>query len=117
MKRAFYLASILAAFSVLTMVNAALAQNQKGSESSETRTAVQKKNGQTVPKGASVIGHLESRDRIITVSKGPKGPLYTIKTKDGKILATRIDEKSLQAKYPDIYHQVKTGIAGNDARL
>jgi hypothetical protein len=115
MKRVCLVGSIFVV--ILMTAGTAPAQSHKTSERSETKATAQKKNGQTVPKGASVIGHLESRDRIITVSKGPKGPLYTITTKDGKILATRIDEKSLQAKYPDLYHQVKTGIAGNDARL
>ena len=115
MKRVCLVGSIFVV--ILMTAGTTPAQSHKTSESSETKTTAQKKNGQAAPQGASVIGHLESRDRIITVSKGPKGPLFTITTKDGKILATRIDEKRLQAKYPDLFHQVKTGIAGNDARL
>ena len=117
MKRAYFLASLLSVFAIFAMVDAALAQNQKDSEKSKTNAAVQGKNGQSAPSGAPVIGHLESRDRIITITKGPKGPLYTVKTKDGKIIAKKIDEKNLQAKYPDIYHQIKSGVAANDAGL
>jgi hypothetical protein len=117
MKRVFLVGSLFVVATVLTTLGTAPAQSHKTSDIPGTKSTAQKKSGQTVPQGASVIGHLESKDRIITVSKGPKGPLYTITTKDGKILATKIDEKSLQAKYPDLYHQVKTGIAGNDARL
>ena len=117
MKRMYFLASFFAVFAFFTVAEAALAQNQKDSEKSKTNAAVQGKNGQSAPSGAPVIGHLESRDRIITITKGPKGPLYTVKTKDGKIIAKKIDEKNLQAKYPDIYHQIKSGVAANDATL
>ena len=117
MNRLYFLASLLATFVVFTMAGTALAQNQKNSGSSKTNTTAQEKTGQSVPSGTSVIGHMESRDRIVTITKGPKGPLYTVKTKDGKIIAKKIDEKNLQAKYPDIYHQIKSGVAGNDAGL
>jgi hypothetical protein len=42
MKRAYFLASVLSAFVLITMADTALAQNQKSSESSERKTAVQK---------------------------------------------------------------------------
>ncbi len=64
-----------------------------------------------------VIGSLQSRDKVVTISQGPKGIVYTVQNKNGKILAHRIKEKDLQAKYPGIYSQVKTGLAGNGAFL
>ena len=118
MKRVHSLACVLAAFVVfIIMAFTALSQNQKNIESSKTSTTAHGKTEQSAPNGTSVIGHLERRDKIITITKGPKGPLYTVKTKDGKIIAKKIDEKNLQAKYPDIYHQIKSGVAGNDATL
>ena len=116
MKAAYLLASVLAAFVIIAITDTVPAQDQKNSEGTKTNT-VEKKTGQPVANGTSSIGHLESRNRIITISKGPKGPLYTVKTKDGKIIAKKIDEKNLQAKYPDIYQQIKSGVAGNDATL
>ncbi len=120
MRRVFWLTNFLAAFVAilgLTLAGSTLARNQKSTESSGTSVQKQKKSEQTEPNRAVVIGHLKSKDRIITVTKGPKGPLYTIKSKEGKILETKIDDKSLQAKYPDIYHQIKSGIAADDARI
>jgi hypothetical protein len=64
-----------------------------------------------------VIGHLQSRDKIVTISLGPKGAVYTIKNKAGRILAAQIQEKDLQDKYPSIYYQITSGVAGNDAIL
>ena len=77
----------------------------------------QKKGRQAASTEQAVIGHLQSRNRIVTVTRGPKGVFYTIKTKDGKTLATKLGEKDLQAKYPDVYYQIKSGVAANDATL
>ncbi len=73
--------------------------------------------GHDKEKKDNVIGYLHTRDRIVTIVRGPNGIVYTIKTKTGKTLATKIREKDLQAKYPDVYRQVKDGLAGNDATL
>ena len=73
---------------------------------------------QNAPAGKYVVlGSLQSRDKIVTISQGPKGIVYTVQNKDGKILANRLKEKDLQAKYPAVYNQVKSGLAGNDATL
>lgn len=73
--------------------------------------------GQDKGKKDNVIGYLHTRDKIVTIVREPNGTVYTIKTKSGKTLATRIREEDLQAKYPDVYRQVKDGRAGNDATL
>jgi hypothetical protein len=74
-------------------------------------------NGQDKGKEDNVIGYLHTRDKIITIVRGPNGTVYTIKTKSGKTLATKARERDLQAKFPDVYRQVKDGLAGNDATL
>lgn len=118
MKREFSIWIVVVTTTILVALATVLAQNSKTTgKKPEPQGTAQGNTGQTVPQGKSVIGHLESRDRIITVNQGTKGPLYTITTKEGKVLASKMDEKSLQAKYPDLYHQVKDGVAGNDARL
>ena len=64
-----------------------------------------------------LIGYLEKNGQIIAVYAGDEGPLYTIKTKDGTIVAEKIDEKQLQAKHPDLYRDLQSAVAGNDASL
>ena len=38
-------------------------------------------------------------------------------TKEGKIIAARLGKQELLARFPDLYQGIKTGAAGNDARL
>ena len=75
------------------------------------------KKPQMTPNNSIVIGYMQSRDRVVTISQGPEGTVYTIKNKDGKALAENISEKDLKEKYPSVYSQVKYGLAGNDATL
>jgi len=75
------------------------------------------KKPQVTDQNSVVIGYMQSRDRIVTISREPKGTVYTIKNKDGKVLAENINEKDLKEKYPSVYSQVKYGLAGNDATL
>lgn len=65
----------------------------------------------------NVIGFLEMRGKTITITRESNGTFYTIKSKDGKTLAAKLKEKDLQARFPEIYNQVKFGLAGNDATL
>jgi hypothetical protein len=53
----------------------------------------------------SIIGHLESKGRIITIYAGSQ-PCYTVRTKDGKILAERISLRELNAKFPELRRAV-----------
>jgi hypothetical protein len=90
---------------------------QTGGEKSHASADFQSAEQNKTEKDKSIAGFLHTRDKIITIRHGADGPLYTIKTKNGKTLATNIGEKDLQAKYPDIYRNVKEGRAANDARL
>jgi L-ascorbate metabolism protein UlaG (beta-lactamase superfamily) len=63
-----------------------------------------------------VIGHLEKRDRIITIKSGPHGPVYSVTTKDGKTLFENVSAEQLKAQAPEIHDLLKTGLA-TDARL
>jgi hypothetical protein len=89
------------------------AQTEK--KTSEQLVAVQA--GQQTPSRDGVIGHLQSRDRIVTISHGTKGSRYTINTKNGKTLASNLNEKDFEDKFPVLFNQVKYGLAGNDAGL
>jgi L-ascorbate metabolism protein UlaG (beta-lactamase superfamily) len=66
--------------------------------------------------GLTVIGYLESRNRVITIKSGPKGPVYNVATKDGKLLFENVSADQLRARAPEIHDLLKTGVAG-DARM
>ena len=58
-----------------------------------------------------VIGHLEMKDKLITIRTGSAGPLYTVKSKDGKVLAEDLDPAELSAKFPELKDVVEQGVA------
>lgn len=64
----------------------------------------------------TVIGYLEKRDRVVTIKSGPKGPVYTVATKSGKVLLENVTAEQLRAQAPEIHRLIKTGYAG-DARV
>lgn len=59
-----------------------------------------------------VIGHLETRDRLITIKAGPNGAVYTVRSKAGKILATDATLDQLKAQLPEVHDFLKSGVAG-----
>ena len=65
--------------------------------------------------GYPVIGYLKKRDRVITIKKGPGGPLYTVETKDGKILGANLPADILCAEFPDLKSLIEKGMAVEDA--
>ncbi len=64
----------------------------------------------------AVIGYLEKRDQTVTIKSGPKGTVYSVATKDGKILHENLSVEQLKARAPELHDLVKTGVA-SDARL
>jgi len=77
------------------------------------------------PKAAAdypVIGYIEKHDRTITIRSGPKGPVYSVKTADGKVLCENLSREQLSAQAPELGEFLKTSVAGapgakTDARL
>ena len=59
-----------------------------------------------------VVGYIEKRDRIITIKAGPKGPVYSVKTADGKLLFENLSKEQLSAQAPDLGEFLKTAVAG-----
>ncbi len=49
----------------------------------------------------AALGHLETRDRVITIWAGDAAR-YTVRTKDGRTLAERISRQELAAKFPEL---------------
>ncbi len=85
----------------------------------QTVTTQEKEKGVTRPGGSQspTLGSLEFRDRTVTILSGARGPVYTVTTKDGTTIAKEVSEQELQAKFPDLYRRIKTGVAGNDASV
>jgi hypothetical protein len=119
MKRMSVCLSLLALCVVLTPADRSLGRvgDQKGDEPASSQAGQQNKQRPTPDRKYVVLGSLESRDKVVTIIQGPKGIVYTIKTKDGKTVAKELKEKDLQAKYPGIYRQIKSGLADDDATL
>jgi hypothetical protein len=71
----------------------------------------------------TVIGTMQSRDRIVTVKTGQVGIVYSIATKDGKSLYENIPADKLKAEAPELHRIIDTGTAGyagmgwTDARM
>ena len=64
--------------------------------------------------GLPVIVHLETRGEVVTIMSGHDGPVYTVTTKAGRILAQHLSAQELQAKLPNIYHLLKTSYADGE---
>ena len=66
-----------------------------------------------------VIGYIEKRDRTITIKSGPKGRVYSVRTRDGKVLCENLSEEQLRAQAPELRDFIKSAVAGlgNDARV
>jgi hypothetical protein len=47
----------------------------------------------------ATLGHLETKDHLVTLWAGPQ-PRYTVRTKDGKLLADKITATELRARFP-----------------
>ncbi|MBM3879613.1 MAG: hypothetical protein FJ387_07815 [Verrucomicrobia bacterium] len=59
-----------------------------------------------------MLGHLETRDRRVTVLLGPAGPRYRVEDRTGRVLHVELTEQELQARAPELHRLVKEGYAG-----
>jgi hypothetical protein len=112
-----FVASMLVVLFGLTGV----AQEKTQREPAPKTSAEPKASAVTTDKAAAretytVIGYLEKRDRVITIKSGPKGAVYTVATKAGKVLLENATSEQLRAQAPEIHQLIKTGYAG-DARV
>jgi len=60
-----------------------------------------------------VIGYIERRDRTITIKSSPKGPVYSVKTSEGKVLFENLSAEQLRAQAPELHEFIKSAVAGN----
>jgi hypothetical protein len=61
-----------------------------------------------------VIVSLEMRNEVVSIMSGYVGAVYTVTTKDGRILGKDLTEQELQVKLPNIYHFLKTSYADDE---
>jgi len=59
----------------------------------------------------SVIGHLKTRDQVITITAGPDDLLYTIKSKEGGLIALNLTGEELASKFPDLHEKMEKSLA------
>ncbi len=105
------------ALSITTLIG--LAEDKVPSKTTPKTAATATPMGQRFPAKKTgdapklaVIGHLETRERIITIQSGPAGLLYLVKTKDGTVLNRNLSEEQLKAQAPEIHELIKTSVAG-----
>ena len=61
-----------------------------------------------------VIVSLETRNEVVSIMSGYEGAVYTVTTRDGRILGKDLSEQELQVKLPNIYHFLKTSYADDE---
>lgn len=86
------------------------------------RTAAAPAAGTATNSAYPVVGYLEKRGQTITIRAGPQGPLYSIKTAEGKVLCENLSASQLRAQAPELAEFIKGAVAGNagstsDARV
>ena len=114
---------------VLVLVAGLAVSQEKSSQSTrptlasphETRSPALSGSGK-VTNDFPVIGYLEGRGRTITIKAGPKGPLYSVRTAEGKVLCENLSKEQLSAQAPELGEFLKNAIAGppggkTDARV
>ena len=69
---------------------------------------IQQKNQENIVK-PSALGSIETRNEKITINRNKT---YTIRNKDGDVVAQDITLEELQAKNPELYKTIKDSIAG-----
>lgn len=62
-----------------------------------------------------VIGYIEKRDRTIIIKAGPKGPVYTVKAGNGKVLFENLSKEQLLTQAPELGEFLRTAVAGAPA--
>jgi hypothetical protein len=59
----------------------------------------------------SVIGRLKTRVQVITITAGADGPLYTIESKEGGLIALNISGEELASRFPDLHEIIEKSLA------
>lgn len=60
---------------------------------------------------AAVIGHLQSRNHKVTLHASPDGARFTVRAKDGRVLATELSLDELSARHPELFNLYQDSVA------
>ena len=63
-----------------------------------------------------VIVYLERRGQTIAVKAGPKGPIYSAKTAEGKVLFENLSAEQLRAQAPEVHVFIKSAMARSNEK-
>ena len=61
-----------------------------------------------------VIVHLRMRTEVVSIMSGYEGVVYTVMTKDERILGEHLSEQELQVRLPNIYYFLKKSYADDE---
>lgn len=59
-----------------------------------------------------VIGHLEHRDRVVTIKTGAQGLVYSLRDRDGKLLFENLTGSQLKMQSPELHEFIEAATAG-----
>jgi hypothetical protein len=60
-----------------------------------------------------VIVRLVGRNQVLTVSGGPKGPVYSVADAQGRTMLSNATLGELRAKHPELYQQIRGTVASD----
>jgi hypothetical protein len=103
-------AAFLVTLSFLVLVFSACAKRQQKTQPLASTSPAQIPTGEAGP--FVVIGHLEHRDRVVTIKSGAQGLVYSVRERDGKILFENLTAAQLKTQSPEIQSFIEAATAG-----
>ena len=110
---------LLGCMALAALAVAARGDNQPAQKRQQQRSAPPAKQAVAVPmpgSDAPVIGYLEKRRQTITIKAGAQGPLYSVKTTEGKTLFENLTADQLRAQAPEIHELIKSAVAASSGK-
>ena len=101
---------------VVALAGCALSDGKAGRQrQAQSGTPQAKRPVAAVPKAAPasdfpVVGYLAGRGQTITIKVGPKGPVYSATTTEGKTLFENLSIEQLRAQAPDLHQFIRTSV-------
>jgi hypothetical protein len=96
---------------VASLLSLGLISCSKHQQTTMPRMPAQITTGETGP--FIVIGHLEHRDRVVTIKSGEQGVVYSVRNRDGKVLFENLTAAQLKAESPELHNFIEAATAGH----
>jgi hypothetical protein len=96
--------------SMLSVASVSCSKHQQTTPTPTPASAVQIPTGETGP--FIVIGHLEHRNRVVTIKTGAQGVVYSVRDRDGKILFDNLTASQLKMESPELHDFIEAATAG-----